>query len=298
MKHMRRWGWALWALAACSDATGDRHTIDPVDFGPDFGDPLGGRDAAGADGAFPNGDAAPPPPDAAALGDAAPPPPDAAAVGDAAPPDPDAAALEDAAAPDPDAAPPPDPDAAPAAVCGNGAVEPGEACDDRNRGDGDYCAGDCSAITGRCGDGVLQSNERCDDGAGGDCLALRDGGDGVCVPAGQCSPGFVPGADARCEPAMQAGVVDIFVANDCTMRVVPAQVDVPPGRTIAIRYRNRSVDYPVTVWLSYGGGFVDLPPLDDWADQFVHCVGPRRPRQAWADISTACSEHRLMINCQ
>ncbi len=41
----------------------------------------------------------------------------------------------------------------------------GEACDDGNNDNGDYCAGDCSAVTGSCGDGVIQAAlEECDDG--------------------------------------------------------------------------------------------------------------------------------------
>lgn len=43
------------------------------------------------------------------------------------------------------------PDAPP--VCGNGIVEPGEACDDGNRVDNDFCRNDCTLP--RCGDGRL-----------------------------------------------------------------------------------------------------------------------------------------------
>ena len=38
----------------------------------------------------------------------------------------------------------------------------GEACDDGNNEDGDYCSADCKTVTGRCGDGTTQSNEQCD----------------------------------------------------------------------------------------------------------------------------------------
>jgi cysteine-rich repeat protein len=280
--------------AACSDEGARTHAVTPFDSTPPgFGDALpGARDAA---------------PDAA-VRVAAPGPAGRDASAPHAAPDataPDATAA-DATTPDaavPDAAPPPDaapePDAA-RPVCGNGVVEPGEACDDHNRGDGDYCAGDCSRVTGSCGDGVLQTTELCDDGhhAGDDCARLHDGGDGACVEPGACSAGYALAGDGRCDPVMQDGVVDIFVANDCTMRVVPDHIDVPPGRTISLLYRNRSVDYPVDVWLSYGGGFLDLEPGTQWQDRFVHCANLNRPYQAFADVSTACSMFRLMINCQ
>gem|GEM_PF-1536415 len=49
-------------------------------------------------------------------------------------------------------------------VCGNGVVEPGEACDDGNISAGDGCATDCTAETpGTCPNGVLESPEKCDD---------------------------------------------------------------------------------------------------------------------------------------
>ncbi len=49
-------------------------------------------------------------------------------------------------------------------VCGDGTKDPGEACDDGNTNDGDYCSADCSKQTGKCGDGKVQDNEACDDG--------------------------------------------------------------------------------------------------------------------------------------
>ena len=52
----------------------------------------------------------------------------------------------------------------PEPVCGNGAIEEGEVCDDGNTADNDYCSADCLSATGSCGDGAVQSNEDCDDG--------------------------------------------------------------------------------------------------------------------------------------
>lgn len=90
--------------------------------------------------------------------------------------------------------------------------------------------------------------------------------------------------------------VDIYVDNFCRMDVVPKKFDVPAGVSLKLTYRNRSRDYPVDVWLSYGGGFLDLRPGMTWADRFEFCRFPR-PYSAYADISTACSRYRLMINC-
>jgi len=55
--------------------------------------------------------------------------------------------------------------------CGDGVVDPGEACDDGNTADGDACTPSCGPPT--CGDGIVQLGESCDDGntdATDDCL--------------------------------------------------------------------------------------------------------------------------------
>jgi hypothetical protein len=159
----------------------------------------------------------------------------------------------------PDAAPPPPP-----AVCGNGRVEPGELCDD----------------------GVLRA----------DCDVSHDGGDGACVPVGTCSPGYELGG-AGCIAFDGTRDIDIFVDNFCNMEVRPAELHVPPGQFVVLSWHNRSVDYPVDVWLSYGGGFLDLEPGTSWDDRFEFCHGGQRPYQAGADVSTACSEFRFVIHC-
>ena len=45
--------------------------------------------------------------------------------------------------------------------CGNGVLDAGEDCDDRNRKPGDHCSPDCKAEY--CGDGVVTPPEECDD---------------------------------------------------------------------------------------------------------------------------------------
>ncbi|MFN3200429.1 MAG: hypothetical protein ACE366_18670 [Bradymonadia bacterium] len=147
-----------------------------------------------------------------------------------------------------------------------------------------------------CGDGVVEGDEMCDDGVTADCLGTHDGGDGRCVPQGTCVEDFILTDVGVCVPSVAEGQVDIFVDNFCNMRVVPESFDVPRGQRLSLTYNNHSVDYPVDVWLSYGGGFLDLPTGDAWDDRFEHCGTPR-PYQAAADISTACSSFRLIINC-
>ena len=82
-----------------------------------------------------------------------------------------------------------------AAVCGNGFVENGEACDDGNDLDTDACTSSCQVAT--CGDGHIQAGvEQCDDANDVDsdgCLSscrLPTCGDGV-VQAGveECDDG-------------------------------------------------------------------------------------------------------------
>ncbi len=68
----------------------------------------------------------------------------------------------------------------PPAVCGNGTVEDGEACDDGNGTSGDGCEADCSItiIQPMCGNGVIDPGEACDDGN----LTAGDGCDMNCMP--------------------------------------------------------------------------------------------------------------------
>ena len=294
---------AALALVSCGDTTRHPKALSGPSLRRDAGsaesDAAWVEDAAPALEAGAMGDAAARAEDAAALPDAGP----QALDGDVRGPDsvvvspvPDAAPVSppDAAVPPPlDAAAPP-----PQGICGNGAVEPGETCDDDNRVDGDYCAANCLSVTGRCGDGVRQNNENCDDGilvAG--CDVTHDGGDGVCVPAGQCSAGFELDARGDCQPFNDTPGVDIFVDNFCNMDVVPPSIHAPPGQLIHITWHNRSVDYPVDVWMSYGGGFLDLEPGTSWTDPAGLCFGGGRPYEAGADISTACSRFQFVAYC-
>jgi len=70
------------------------------------------------------------------------------------------------------------------ARCGDGLLGPGEGCDDGNAEDADECTNACALPS--CGDGVLSPGEACDDGD-------EDNSDGclnTCVPA-SCGDGYV-----------------------------------------------------------------------------------------------------------
>lgn len=181
--------------------------------------------------------------------------------------------------------------------CGDGVVQANEMCDDGNIAAGDYCAGDCQAKTGSCGDGVLQSNETCDDGAimmG--CDTMQNGGNGQCVAPGTCSPGYVNIPGKGCVVELMTDHVHINVSNTCVMSVMPLEYTVPAGQRLKLSYHNHSMDYPVTVWMMYGGGYTDLAPGGTWNETYEHCFGPV-PSEGYADISTACSMYRLKIHC-
>jgi cysteine-rich repeat protein len=85
----------------------------------------------------------------------------------------------------------------PPAGCGNGEVEPGEACDDGNTRDGDCCASDCAEAAP---DGSACSEPgSCLEA--GSCQAGLCSGTPSCDPCLQCRPpdGCVPPPSALCE---------------------------------------------------------------------------------------------------
>lgn len=129
--------------------------------------------------------------------------------------------------------------------------------------------GRCSEGAGRVGCAYESTTEPCE-------LACEDG---ACVEGSLVELG-----------------INIYVDNFCNMRVDPLEVTVPAGRSAQLTYHNRSRDYEVDVWLSYGGGFLELETGSSWADRFEWCAGDS-VYTGYADISTACSEHRLLIHC-
>jgi cysteine-rich repeat protein len=78
-------------------------------------------------------------------------------------------------------------------ACGNGVVTTGESCDDGNTTAGDGCRSDCTSEV--CGDGITDPGEQCDDGntTSGDCCSstctAEDGG--PCSDGDLCTSGDV-----------------------------------------------------------------------------------------------------------
>ena len=71
----------------------------------------------------------------------------------------------------------------PVPVCGNGALEGDEDCDDDNVFNGDGCRSDCTIEA--CGDNILDPQEQCDDGgttSGDGCSATCENELGTCSP--------------------------------------------------------------------------------------------------------------------
>jgi cysteine-rich repeat protein len=108
-----------------------------------------------------------------------------------------------------------------AAACGDGEVQPDEACDDGNAVDGDGCSALCRPE--RCGDGLLQSGETCDDGnlvdddgCSADCV-VSTCGDGVTQPSEACDDsGSTAACDDDCTlPVCGDGVLNVAAGEGC-----------------------------------------------------------------------------------
>lgn len=105
--------------------------------------------------------------------------------------------------------PSPAPEPSPPSLCGNGALEIGEACDDANTTPGDGCEPDCTATSDPvCGDGVAGPAEECDDGNSvqgdgcePDCTTSSGPacGDGTVNVGEECDDGNATSGDG-CEP--------------------------------------------------------------------------------------------------
>jgi cysteine-rich repeat protein len=71
-------------------------------------------------------------------------------------------------------------------TCGNGFVDPGEACDDGNTMSGDGCNATCTSDE-TCGNGFVDPGEACDDGN----TMSGDGCNATCTSDETCGNGFV-----------------------------------------------------------------------------------------------------------
>jgi hypothetical protein len=83
-------------------------------------------------------------------------------------------------------------------LCGNGAVDPGETCDDAGAPGG--CPNDCTQL---CGDGEQEGTEQCDPPNGTTCSATCttiavECGNGIVQPGETCEPPNTATCDATC----------------------------------------------------------------------------------------------------
>jgi cysteine-rich repeat protein len=123
------------------------------------------------------------------------------------------------------------------AICGNGVVEPSEACDDGNQFSGDACNGTCSSDES-CGNGLVELEEQCDCGAatasdqascegtvngGGKCTLtchVVRCGNGEMDPGEVCDDGNAIGGDGcsyDCTSLEDCGngILDFFAGEQC-----------------------------------------------------------------------------------
>jgi cysteine-rich repeat protein len=115
--------------------------------------------------------------------------------------------------------------AAPAPVCGNGAKEGDEACDDGNTAAGDGCSATCTveAPAPACGDGTKDDGEACDDGN----TAAGDGCSATCTveaPAPACGDGTKDDGEA-CDDGNTAS--GDGCSATCTVEEPPEGDDLP-----------------------------------------------------------------------
>jgi len=158
--------------------------------------------------------------------------------------------------------------------CGDGAVDPGEECDDGNLVDGDGCDSNCK--TTGCGNGIVTSGEVCDDGNlvdGDGCdsnCTLTACGNGVRAGSEQCDDGNLidgDGCQANCTltPQHDSAVAPLppktytipaseaFVTKKVDVKVTNA--DVSPPDTHRIQLIPANVDCPADT-------LVGLPDFD------------------------------------
>ncbi|MCB9700908.1 MAG: DUF4215 domain-containing protein [Myxococcales bacterium] len=103
-------------------------------------------------------------------------------------------------------------------VCGDGAVDPGEECDDGNADNTDACLDTCMSAS--CGDGFVQARvEACDDGnqvdddACSNTCALPTCGDGAVQGDEECDDGNAEETDACLSTCLNASCGDGFVQD-------------------------------------------------------------------------------------
>jgi cysteine-rich repeat protein len=146
-------------------------------------------------------------------------------------------------------------------ACGNGIPTAGEDCDDGNTTPGDGCRADCTLEV--CGDGILDAGEDCDDGnvTGGDCCSAVCGAEAAgsaCMDDGNlCTDDECDGAGACTHPANSAPCND---HDGCTTN------DVCSGGTCSGTL--------LAPWVNEFDYDDNAVPLNGDRDEFIEIAGP------------------------
>lgn len=146
--------------------------------------------------------------------------------------------------------------------CGNHVLNTGEACDDGNTLNGDYCSSDCSMVTGYCGDSIAQTNEMCDYKlsacCANTCQSILAADTSCRVSRGDCDlPEFCTGITAECPD-------DTFKPPNTTCRSALGVCDAPEtcsGHDPVCP--NQNIPFPNTVMCREPVGVCDLPTYCD-----------------------------------
>ncbi len=119
------------------------------------------------------------------------------------------------------------PDCIQLAACGDGTLDPTEACDDDNIASCDGCRADCSRPDAICGDGIAECGEQCDDGNTAD----GDGCEGDCTLLAQEGVRFAGSLrpTAGCLAQWELGITDIDLASGGFPAITQACVDGDPS---------------------------------------------------------------------
>lgn len=146
--------------------------------------------------------------------------------------------------------------------CGNLVLNTGEACDDGNTQNGDYCSSDCSQVTGECGDAIVQSNELCDYNidrcCGPTCASILPASTLCRQSNGDCDqPEYCTGSSAVCPD-------DAFKPANFTCRNALGTCDSPETCSGSdARCPNQNAPFPTTVQCRDREGECDMPVFCD-----------------------------------
>jgi len=210
-------------------------------------------------------------------------------------------------------------------ACGDGVVDPGEACDDGNVTGGDGCSADCKDIEANwvcptpgescvstmvCGDGVITGTEQCDDGNeqnGDGCSStcqLEPGWTcpipGVACRAAACGDGIVAG-DEQCDDGNTAD--GDGCSSTCRLQAVTEVIAPAPNRspkTIIHHYRCYYPDPPLTplrqvcVETTCGNGVVEPNSTEQCDDGNNVAFDGCSPS---CELEPACPDGKCVARC-